>query len=153
MSLKEDLVVRAAEGYRRFFEALEGLNEADLDEVWLGTWSIKDIVAHIVGWQREMIPALERLARGERPIPDGASYGAVDDWNARFVAARRQAEVTDVLLQLDRSHQDFMRAATAVPESRFEPGRSAPRIVDLNTVYHYQEHGDQIRAWRASRGV
>ena len=26
-------------------------------------------------------------------------------------------------------------------------------IVDLNSAHHYQEHGDQIRAWRASQGI
>jgi hypothetical protein len=45
---------------------------------WCGTWGVREILAHITGWQRELTPVLERLARGERPIPDGVSYADVD---------------------------------------------------------------------------
>ena len=57
-----------------------------------------------------------------------------------------------MLLELDRSHESFMRAAAAVPAERFQPGKTAWKIVDGNSAHHYKEHGDQIRAWRAARG-
>ncbi|OGL02532.1 MAG: hypothetical protein A3D33_10495 [Candidatus Rokubacteria bacterium RIFCSPHIGHO2_02_FULL_73_26] len=153
METKDDLLGRAARELRALHDALRGLNEADTTRVWLGAWSVRDIVAHISGWHREMTPVLERLARGERPIPEGVSYDDVDGWNARFVAARRGASVADALLELDRSHEDFMRAAAAVPAERYVPGRTAWKIVDLNSAHHYREHGDQIRAWRAAQGL
>lgn len=153
MTAKDELLDAAAREYRAFHEAVRGLNEAHFTEVWLGTWSIKEIVAHIVGWHRELTPALERMARGERPIPEGAHYEDVDGWNARFTAAARDAEVADLLLQLDGSHEAFMRAAAGVPDDRFEAGKTAYRIVDQNTAHHYREHAEQIRAWRAGRRV
>jgi hypothetical protein len=151
-SPKEELLNRAAREYKAFHEGLHGLNEEDLSERWLGEWSIKDIVGHISGWHREMGPALERLARGDKPIPDGVRYDDVNAWNARFARAVRDTAVADVLLELDRSHEHFLRLAAAVPDDRFQPGRTAYRIVDQNTAHHYKEHGDQIRAWRASTG-
>ena len=153
MTAKEELLGAAAREYRAFHEALGGLNEEHITERWLGSWSIKEIVAHIVGWQRELAPALQRMARGERPIPEGAGYEDVDAWNARFTAAARDTEVADLLLELDRSHEAFMHAAADVPEERLGAGRTAYRIVDQNTAHHYREHAEQIRAWRASRGV
>lgn len=153
MTPKQELLTRAAREYKAFHEALAGLNESQMSEPWLGTWSIKEIVAHMTGWHREMAPALERLARGEKPLPEGVSYEDVDAWNARFAAAARDTSVTDLLLELDRSHESFLRAADRVPEERFQPGRTAWRIVDLNSAHHYREHGDQIRAWRARRSI
>ena len=144
---------QAAREYKAFHESLQGLNEEHLTEVWLGTWSIKDIVAHIVGWHSEMGPALERIARGERPVPEGVSYDDVDSWNAKFVAARRGAEAADLLLELDKSHERFMHQADAVPEERFQPGKTTYKIVDGNSAHHYHEHGEQIRAWRTANGV
>ena len=47
-------------------------------------------------------PALERLARGERPIPEGVSYDDVDGWNARCGAAKKNDAAADMLLELDR---------------------------------------------------
>jgi hypothetical protein len=150
---KDQLLNLAAREYKSFHEALHGLNEEHMTEVCLGTWSIKDIVAHISGWHRQMGPALERIARGERPVPEGVSYDDVDAWNATFAAARRDADVADVLLELDKSHEYFMHAAATVPADRFLPGRTAWKIVDGNTAHHYHEHREQIAAWRRSRDI
>jgi hypothetical protein len=150
---KEELLNEAAREYKALHEALQGLNEAQMTEVWLGTWSVRDIVAHIAGWHQEMGPALERLARGERPIREGVSYDDVDAWNARFAAARRATPVADVLLELDKTHEYFLRVAAAVPLERFQAGKTAWKIVDGNSAHHYHEHAEQIRAWRSSRGI
>ncbi len=150
---KQELLNVAAREYKAFHEALQGLNEEHMTEVWLGTWSLKEIVGHISGWQREMIPALERIARGERPVPAGTSYDDIDGWNGKFAASVRGMEVADVLLELDKSQEAFMHAAAAVPDDRFQPGKAAYRIVDQSSAHHYREHADQIRTWRASRGI
>ena len=150
---KEELLNEAAREYKSFHEALQGLNESQMSEVWLGTWSVKDIVAHIAGWHEEMGPALERLSRGERPIREGVSYDDVDAWNARFASARRGTPVADVLLELDKTHEYFLRAAAGVPGDRFQVGKTAWKIVDQNTAHHYREHADQIRAWRSSNSI
>ena len=148
MSNKQELLNEAARQYKAFHEAIHGLNEEQMTAVWLGTWSVRDIVAHMSGWHREMVPALERIAQGERPVPQGVSYDDVDGWNEKFAAARRNAPVADVLLELDKTHEDFMHAAAQVPEERFVEGKTAWKIVDGNSAHHYKEHGDQIRAWR-----
>lgn len=148
---KAELLNRAAREYNAFEQAIHGLNEDHLLEVWLGTWSIRDVLAHLSAWHREMGPALERLARGEKPIPAGVSYDDVDAWNARFVAAKKDWPLAEILLELDRSHEYFMHAAAAVPDERIRPGTTAYRIIEASTAHHYQEHGDQIRAWRAAR--
>ena len=153
MATKQDLLNAAAREYKAFHEALHGLNEEQAAETWLGSWSVKEIVAHISGWHREMVPALERLARGERPIGEGVSYDDVDAWNARFLAAKKDWPLAEILLELDRSHESFMHAAAAVPEARVQSGTTAYRIIDACTAHHYREHGDQIRAWRAARAL
>ncbi|HEV8616883.1 MAG TPA: ClbS/DfsB family four-helix bundle protein [Methylomirabilota bacterium] len=150
---KDELLNLAAREYKAFHETLQGLNEEHMAEVWLGTWSIKDIVAHISGWHRELGPALERIARGERPIAQGVSYDDVDAWNAKFAAARRDAEVAEVLLEFDKSHEYFMHAAAGVPADRLQPGKTAWKIIDGNSAHHYREHREQIAAWRRSTGV
>jgi hypothetical protein len=153
MTTKSELLNQAAREYNAFEAAIHGLNEDQLTEVWFGSWSIRDIVAHISGWHREMGPAVERIARGERPVPEGVSYDDVDAWNARFAAEKKDWAVADVLLELDRSHERFMHVAAQVPEDRFQPGRAAHRIIDSVSAHHYKEHGDQILAWRRERGI
>ena len=150
---KEELLNEAAREYKALHEAWQGLNETQMTEVWLGTWSVRDIAAHIAGWHREMVPVLERLSRGERPLAPGVSYDDVDGWNERFAAARRGTAVADVLLELDETHEAFMKAAAAVPAERYQLGKTAWKIVDGNSAHHYREHGEQVRAWRTARGI
>ncbi len=152
-SPKQELLTRAAREYKAFHDALHGLNEDQMSERWLGEWSIREVIAHIAGWQREMTPALDRLARGDRPIPEGADYGDVNHWNAKFAAGASDKSVADLLLDLDACHERFMLAADTVPESRYREGSAAYRIVDQCTGHHYNEHTQQVLAWRTKRGV
>jgi len=152
VSTKQDLLNAAAREYKAFHETIQGLNEQHMTEVWLGTWSVRDIVAHMTGWHREMVPALERIARGERPVPAGVSYENVDAWNQKFADAKHDTTVADVLQEFDESHEAFMHAAAQVPDDRFVEGKTAWKIVDNNSAHHYHEHADQIRAWRTTAG-
>lgn len=153
MSLKDDLLRQADDDLGALKRALVGLSDHAMRQPLLGVWGAREILAHIAGWQREMIPVLERVARGEKPIPDGVSYEDIDGWNARHVAARRGLTVEGIRAELDASHRDFAAAARAVPEARFAPDKTATRVVDLNGPHHYREHTAQIRAWRRQAGV
>jgi hypothetical protein len=153
VTAKDELLNQAVREYNAFEAAIHGLNEVQLTEVWLGTWSIREIVAHMSGWHREMGPALGRIARGAKPLLDGVSYDEVEAWNARFVAAKQAWPLDEVLLELDRSHEYFMHMAAGVPDERVQPGRTAYRIIDLNSAHHYHAHGEQIRTWRAARDL
>jgi hypothetical protein len=153
MSEKTTLLSGAEAEFTAFKRALAGLTEAQMREVWLGTWSARDIVSHISGWHRELSPALARLQRGERPIPEGVSYDDVDAWNGRFADARRTAATADILKELDASHAAFLQAAAGVPEERYVPGKTAHKIVDLNSRHHYQEHRAQIEEWRKRKAI
>jgi hypothetical protein len=153
MSLKDALLRQADDDFGALKRALVGLSDDAMRQPWLGTWGVREILAHIAGWHREMTPVLERLARGERPIPEGVSYADFDAWNARHVAARRGLTVEGVRAELEASHHEFVAAARAVPESRFGPDKTATRVVDLNGPHHYREHAGQIRSWRRRAGV
>jgi uncharacterized protein (TIGR03083 family) len=153
MSEKTTVLTEAQAELAALKRAVAGLSEAQMRLPWLGTWSVREIVAHISGWHREMAPALARMARGERPIPEGVSYDDVDAWNARFAEARKGAATAEILKELDASHAAFMEAAAAVPEERYVPGKTAHKIVDLNSRHHYREHRQQIEEWRKSQGI
>src|SRR5262245_3255723 len=148
MSLKDDLLRQADDEFGALKRALAGLTDEAMRQPVSGVWGVREILAHLTGWQREMIPLLERVARNERPVPEGVSYADVDAWNARHVAARRGLTVAGVRAQLDASHRAFLAAARGVPEARFAPDKTATRVFDLNGPHHYREHTAEILAWR-----
>jgi hypothetical protein len=147
MGAREDLLRRAEQEYDGLRASIDGLDEAEMRRVWLGTWGVRDILAHITGWHRETIPALERLGRDEAPYADGA-YDDADAWNARFVAARQGLTGSELVRQLDQSHRDLLRAAAGLGDAHFAEGTVAPGLVDGVAGGHYREHAEQIRQWR-----
>ena len=150
MSDKSMLMSAATDTFAELERAIEGLSDEAMGQVWLGTWGVREILVHISGWHREMIPALARVARGEAtPYPAG-TYDDFDAWNARFVAAKAGVKATDVLAELQASHRDFLSAAGSVPDGHFASGGVVRDLFDNCAPAHYREHAEQIRGWRQS---
>jgi hypothetical protein len=147
MGAKQELLEKAEQEYDGLKAAIKGLDEAQMRKVWLGSWGVREILAHVTGWHREMIPALERLDRGEALYPDGA-YDDFDSWNARFVEARKGRASADLLREVDASHRELLSAASRLPDEHFGDGKSASGLVDGVAAGHYREHAEQIRQWR-----
>jgi hypothetical protein len=145
---KEKLLRETDEAYRDLRGAVAGVDERQASRPWLGTWGVREILIHISGWHREMVPAFARLGRGEPPYPPGVSYDDFDAWNARFVGAAGRATLADVLTELAASHRDFVAAAAALGEAHFAPGAAARGLLEGAGAPHYQEHAAQIREWR-----
>ena len=148
MTDKQDLLKRVDDSYETFKEIVSGLSDQQMTEIWLGDWCIRDILAHIAGWHREMTGALGRLAIGERPTPDGVDYSDPEPWNARFVAEMRSVSPAEMVSDHDKSFAAIRAAANALPEIRFEPGRTVDKLINTSVINPYLEHGNQIREWR-----
>src|SRR5262245_62061754 len=148
MEAKRDMIRSAEDEYAKLWAAVHGLDEARMTEVWLGSWGVRQIVAHIAGWHREMRPAFERVARGEPPYADG-TYDDFDRWNARFVDERKDVATGDLLRELDTSHRAVVQAIGRLAESDLATGAAARGLVDGIGAGHYREHSVQIGQWRA----
>ena len=160
--MSKDALLREMEaGFADLLSTVDGLSEEQMTRVWYGDpstslrtgWSARDILAHIVGWHREEIAMLERMARGERPVPESADYTDDDAWNARFVAKWRAASAGEVLAELKAIKEAYVAAAVRLPEERFEEGRTAQRLVRQGCIAHYREHAGEIREWREREGI
>ena len=150
---KHELLGETEAAYTELRQAVDGISEARMNEPWLGTWGAREILIHVSGWHREMIPALGRIGRGQAPYPEGVSYDDFDAWNARFVDAKRGVKVADVLAELSASHRDFMAAAAALSEEHLAAGGAARELFAGTGPLHYREHAAQIRQWREARGM
>ncbi|HVG79969.1 MAG TPA: ClbS/DfsB family four-helix bundle protein [Patescibacteria group bacterium] len=151
MSDKTTLLREADEAFAELRQAFDGLGEAPMRQVWLGTWGVREILIHISGWHRAMIPALGHVAKGEPPYPTG-TYDDFDTWNARFVEQQSGVKVGDIVSELDASHRAFVAAASALPEPLFDNGGAGRDLLDGAGTGHYREHTAQIRDWRRTSG-
>jgi hypothetical protein len=117
-------------------------------------WSIKDILAHIVSWERSMVRWVGEALQGEVPAMP-ATDDEVDRLNEQFTQENRDLPLADVLEAFGSSYHDALRVAEATPEEDLlDPDRFAWRacrplwyVVAANTWWHYDEHQPSIEAW------
>lgn len=150
---RDELLREVDSAFDELLASFEGLTDEQMLRTWFGEWSVRDVLAHVAGWHREMTPVLERIARGERPVPEGVSYDDEDAWNAKFAAAHEDTEPAAMIEELKASKEAFVAAAKAVPDERLEEGRAAYRILTGTASGHYREHAPQIGEWREREGI
>lgn len=150
---RDQLLQQVDAEFQHLLSAIEGLSEEAMTRVWYGQWCLRDILAHIAGWHREMAEGLRRLARGERPAPEGVDYSDPHPWNARFAAAQQNTPPKAMVEELKASQREFLEAARQVSEDRFQEGRVGYRIMHASAIDHYREHAPAIRAWREKEGL
>jgi len=148
---KDAQIDAVREELRLLGETLAGLDERTLTSAGMDAWSIREVIGHITGWALIDTDILRRLARGERPLPEGEEYGTGDERNPGFAAAASTKSGAAVIDEMQRAFAVLLEAASQVPEERFEQGRTAQRIMESDGAGHLAEHRREIQAYLASR--
>ena len=142
------------EAYRDFRSLVGEVDPEEFEERWLdGRWGVREIVAHLTGWHRELGGGLERMSRGERPAPEGVNWGDFQHWNDIFAAGAQGRGKAEILQELDREVARFRRLGEQLPEERFGPDKTASRMFDLAGTGHFRTHAAMIRDWLKQRAA
>lgn len=142
-------------GHDAFRGPLERLNDGDFDEVWLGTWNLSQLLAHMAGWYREMTPAFGRVAAGERPTPAGVDYSDPDAWNAKFAQLAKPGRAA--LADYDAAWEAYLAAASSLADDFWgtDPEKGRPkignRLIHASGIEHFEEHQPELDAWLKTR--
>ena len=157
MSDKNSVLTSVQTEYDNLQEAVKGLDNAQMELAWLDGWSVKNILGHVLGWEREMVVWLGRMAAGDRPVPEGTDLSDPDAWNAKFALQVAPISGSTVLAVWRQTHANFLRTAEALSDDRFgeKDGKpkTANRMLADNGSEHYKEHTAQILEWRKSEGI
>ncbi len=135
--------------FEELLTAIKGLDERSMSRVFYGSWAVKDILAHISGWHHQMAAAMARMARGEKPTPEGVDYSDSDAWNARFAAAMRTQSASTVVADLQQSFANYKRAARAIADDRYGEGKTVNKLLEGSGFGHYREHLPEIKEFAA----
>jgi uncharacterized damage-inducible protein DinB len=134
-------------------DAVKGHDAAVLTRAGVvGPWSVKDVLAHIAGWQDWMLRVYPlRLDTGDVPEDLRVTDENIDQWNHRFVVERAEYPFEKVLEDLNDSLRRLMIYLANLGASRLAapnpwPGRSTSITEYLreHLVEHDREHRQQI---------
>lgn len=141
--------------YKNFCDCIISLPEALFLSPMSG-WSPRDVVAHLIGWNRLMIEASAAILRGETPAYYADAPNDYRNINAKFVNQYASRSKTELLEELRSSMEEFEGYVQAVDQSKLTDsrgvihysGRPATVAGIINALAgDYQGHLNEINAW------
>ena len=151
---REQLLKRLDASWVAFTQSFAGLPDSRLIEPGVaGDWSVKDILAHVTWWEEEALTHLPLIIAGGRPPRYSVAYGGIDAFNALMADERRNVSLSEVLRQLDQTHQRLIDYIQSVPEEQFTRETRFRRRLRLDSYSHYPIHTESIREWREQRSA
>jgi len=120
---KVQLIADLIQARQSLLDAILSLPPARQDEVFLGVWSVKDLVAHLIGWDDANLEAAQSILANQLP----AFYNHYDrDWksfNARLVNEHRLDDFQSLLVSVKVSQQKLVDFLRHIPAAEFSKDR------------------------------
>jgi hypothetical protein len=151
---KSELLQGLIDVRSRILEAASDLPLGKQNEAFLGFWTIKDLLAHLIGWDDTNLEAAKSILAGALP----AFYSSHDrDWasyNAQLVAKYKKDDLRELIDSTRISHRQLIAFLESIPASDFfeDKGVRARRYkVTIGRLMHVEmqdegKHLAQIEA-------
>ena len=125
----------------------------------VGEWTVKQVLAHVAGWERLLLSWLDMTVRGETPEGYAPGYPIGEEGmhrlNADMVAETASRPLADVLTEFHKTRGRVLAGVGSLTDEQINRPGAAPWTGDRpllpfiagNTYEHYREHAAEIRAW------
>jgi hypothetical protein len=121
----------------------------------LNRWSPRDILAHLIGWNRYIIEGSKQIKRRELPFYDidpGEDYSKVNARIVREYSSRDRQELLDELQASARELRQFLQSlAPSEWAQDYGVRHQGSNITIQNTIDEligdYAHHREQIEEW------
>jgi len=119
----QETIARLAAVRGALLEAADGVAPERRREPFLGAWDLMDLLAHLIGWDRTNVEAIDDFLAGRLP----AFYDAYDpgwaSFNAALVARHRPEGWEALLAALRQSQAAFEARLRALPAAEIDRDR------------------------------
>jgi hypothetical protein len=145
---KDRIISGLVAARRQVLEAANSLSPAAQDKVFLGEWSVKDLLAHLVGWDYTNLTAVQEILAGQKP---GFWTHYDRDWksyNAQLVAQYRRDDFTELVAAVEQSHRTLIDYLQTVPADEYVKRKQIASLLRAETKDE-EEHHRQIEELRS----
>lgn len=155
---KGEIVAALIQARRKILDVAYVLPPEKQDEVFLGVWSVKDLLAHLIGWDYTNIEATKSILAGE--LPEFYSHHDRDwqTYNASLVERHMKEDFAELLYAVEASQRALMGLLGTVPAEEFDKDRGIRSKRYKVTIAHLlqaeaddeEEHYRQIKEFAES---
>ena len=136
--MNEAILARIDASWDAFLPSFDGLTEEQASQSGVaGYYSVKDLLAHLAWWEDQTRNVVE--SGKDEPID-------VEALNDQIYAEYKDASFAELQQRLVEVHARA-RAAFAATQGLVDDD------VKDDTWEHWDDHGNQIRTWRAAKGI
>jgi hypothetical protein len=162
---KSELLNWLQEEYRQWEVLLDQIGPERMEQPGVnGDWSMKDIVAHLTGWNRWLVARLQAAGHSEpEPSPPWPAHvQSEDEVNAWIYESNRGRSVREVLDETHQVFQQLLAVIEGLPEDvRIEQVHQAGRVFHLVWLdderfpageffdHFHDDHEPDVHAWLA----
>ncbi len=144
---KPELLATLRAGHARLRETIDGLSDADLDLPAHGSWSRRDLVAHLEWWERHSARVVHALRAGREPYGRDEPFD-LDAQNAQILEESRGRPPADVRRGEEAAWEELLaHLEAASDEDLFDAdrfawtdGRPLSETIRGDTDLHWSEH-------------
>ena len=116
---KEQVINELQKARSEILAEVAALSPKERSTVFLGIWSVKDVLAHLIGWDFANMEAVHSVLEGRLP----AFYEYQDhDWqtyNALLVERYKKGSFKQLMTSVRDSHFNLVELAQSVPAEHF----------------------------------
>jgi hypothetical protein len=156
MNRKEEIINGLVDVRKHIVNTASSMWSRKQDEIFLGIWNIKDLLAHLVGRDYTNIEAVKDIRSRQTPRvfeqwdPDWEKY------NADLVEKYEEEDFGKLLKAIERSHQELIRRVEKIPSEEIEKdfGIRSPNGTNITVEWFLQyeiddegRHLRQIQEW------
>ena len=152
MDRRQQLLKRLDTAWCAFQESYAGLPDPELLAPGVtGTWSVRDIIAHVTTWEEEALKHLPLVLMGRKPPRYSVSYGGINAFNAQTSEQKKNLLLSEVLRQREDVHDRLVELIESAPEDQLSGDTRFRHRLRLDTYGHYPKHTAAITKWRERR--
>jgi hypothetical protein len=115
MATIEEIRDVLAQSFERMLETLEQADETI--EIY-PSWTVKEIIAHLIGWDKVSSDSLSSFIQGG--TPDKVSLNGVDAFNAEAVEALADLSLEETIQEWEKERQVLLDILTAFTDKQLE---------------------------------
>ncbi|RME71336.1 MAG: ClbS/DfsB family four-helix bundle protein [Chloroflexi bacterium] len=155
MSSIEAIISDLEFGRSELLKAIDGLSKREMTTIPIyGDWTIKDVLAHIVGWDERVIRTLPLMLENRADdIPDVE----VEAYNRQSVAAWRDRPLAEVIARIHETHARIIHLLSQIDHMEIDRRRQRKNrtitirsyVIDV-MMEHERGHAAEIMQWRKS---
>jgi len=152
---KSEMLNELAAARADLLSALDGLTSDQMMRPGVvGFWSVKDILAHLVAWESEVVTALNQAQNKKQPSILGIED--IDEWNEDQYHTNARRLLNAVMEDFEGVHRMLVSMIQDYNERDLTDNRRYPwmegepltYLIEENATLHEREHAENIRAWR-----